>query len=109
VRAAAALALLLAACGGDGVVQRRGELPPAPPDQGFVQIACRPAEVDIYVDGAFAGRLDGYPEGVLRLPRGQRRLELRRRDHYTFYRVVDVGAEGVRIDTHLVPVPPDVQ
>ncbi len=107
MRRAVVLGFWLAACGGDGVVQRRGELPPAPPDQGFVQITCDPADVDIYVDGAFAGRLDGYPEGVLRLPRGTRRLELRQRDRYPYYQVIEVGAEGVRVDTRLVPIPAD--
>jgi hypothetical protein len=106
VRAALLLALALSACGGGAVVQGRGELPPAPPDEGFVRIHCDPAEADIYVDGAFHGRLDGYPEGVLRLPRGTHRLELRQRGHYSYYADIDAGPAPVEIETHLVPEPP---
>lgn len=94
--------LALAGCGG-GVVQTVGALPPSPPGTGFVEIGCVPKDADIYIDGKYRGRLDGYPHGVLRVPEGQRRIKIAKAGFYPQYVVVDAGPEAVRFKTHLVP------
>ncbi len=105
-RRALLLGLVLLGCGG-GVIQRVDALPPAPPGQGFVEISCEPADAEVYVDGRFFGRLDGYAQGVVRLPEGRRRLSLRKPGHYPWHGEVDVGPTPARVQTRLVPeVPP---
>lgn len=88
------------------MVQRADALPPPPPGLGFVQITSAPADVEIYVDGAFQGRLDGYPEGVIKLPTGRHRVSLRKRGYYAWHGEVVVGDDASAIRTHLVPLPP---
>ena len=93
--------MLLTACGG-GVIQSPGELPAPPPGAAFVQIVCEPADADIYVDGKYQGRLDGYPRGVLRVLAGQRRVKLAKAGFYPQYAVVDASAQAIWLRTHLV-------
>lgn len=89
-------------CGG-GVIQRADELPPPPPGAGFIEIRCAPKDVDVYIDGRYRGRLDGYAQSVIRVPAGLRRIKLARRGYYPQYFVVEASAEAVRFKTHLVP------
>lgn len=104
---AAVLALLITlGCGGDGVVRRIGDLPPPPPGAGFVEIRCEPPTADLYVDGAYRGRLDGYRKGVVRMPEGRRRIALHKSGHYSFYGTFEVGQTAVRIETRLIPEVP---
>lgn len=98
--------VVLVACGGDGVIRKVGDLPPPPPGAGFVEIECEPATADLYVDGVYRGRLDGYRNGVVRMPEGQRRIALRKTGHYTWYGVIRVGQATARIETRLVPEVP---
>lgn len=98
------LGACLVGCGG-GVIQRADALPPPPPGSGFVQIFAEPADARVYVDGEARGRLDGYPEGVLRLPVGRHRLSLRRPGHYPWYGQIEVGEQPTEIRTRLVPIP----
>lgn len=90
-------------CSGGGVIQTRGELPPPPPGTGFVQITCLPKTADIYVDGRYRGRLDGYPRGVLRLTAGQHRIKLAQRGFLPEYALVEVGDRARTVRTWLVP------
>lgn len=92
---------LCAGCGG-GVIQAPGELPTPPPGGAFLQIVCEPADADIYVDGKYQGRLDGYPRGVLRVLAGQRRVKLHKVGYYPQYAVVDAGQRATWLRTHLV-------
>ncbi len=94
--------LVLVGCGG-GVVQSADTLPPPPPGQGFLQVACDPPDAELFVDGHFRGRLDGYPEGVVRLPAGPHRVRLRKSGHYAWYGHVEAGAEASRVAARLVP------
>ncbi len=96
--------LLLFGCG--GVVQRADELPPPPPGYGFLQIVCEPGDVDVFVDGRFSGRLDGYPEGVVRLPAGEHRVRLGKSGYYSWYGVVQAGPSAARVRARLVAEPP---
>lgn len=95
-------ALLLVGCGGTQVVSGQGELPPPPPGVGFVRLQVDPPDADLLVDGRYLGRVDGYAQGVVRLPEGQRRLELRRKGFEPWYGLVVVGPEAVTIDARLV-------
>lgn len=97
---------LCAGCGADGVIQRADRLPPPPPGQGFIEIRCAPGDADVFVDDRYAGRLDGYRGGVIRLPEGRRRIALRKTGHYSWYGVFDLGPAGVQVRTRLVPVVP---
>ncbi|MCB9540827.1 MAG: hypothetical protein H6703_00075 [Myxococcales bacterium] len=103
---AAGLALGLAGCGGDGVVRRVDDLPEPPPGAGYVEIKVQPPTADLYVDGVYRGRMDGYRDGVVRMPEGQRRIALRKNGHYSFYGTYDVGAATVRIEATLLPEVP---
>lgn len=104
--ALAAVILALTGCGADGVIQRADRLPPPPPGQGFIEIRCAPGDADVFVDDRYAGRLDGYRGGVIRLPEGRRRISLRKAGHYSWYGVFDLGPEGVQVRTRLVPIVP---
>ena len=84
------------------MIQAPGELPAPPPGGAFVQIICDPPDADVYIDGKYQGRLDGYPRGVLRVLAGQRRVKLDKRGHYPQYAVVDAGPKAVWLRTHLV-------
>ena len=101
----AGLVVGLAGCGGGGVIQRADELPSPPPGLGFVQIRCAPAEVEVYVDDQYLGQLDGYAEGILRVPAGPHRLMLARKGFYPWFGAIEAGPEASVIRTHLVPVP----
>ncbi len=101
-RRLAVLALLLVGCGGTRVVSGQGELPPPPPGLGFVRVQVDPPDADLFVDGRFLGRVDGYAQGVVRLPEGPRRLELRKTGFEPWYGLVVVGPGAVTIDTRLV-------
>ncbi|MFN3197101.1 MAG: hypothetical protein ACE366_01615 [Bradymonadia bacterium] len=96
---------------GDGVIRRADDplsaLPPATKTTGFLRVVCDPNDVDVYVDDAFRGRLDGYPEGVMALPRGFRRITLRKSGHLPMYAEVEIGARPVQIEQRLIPEPPD--
>jgi hypothetical protein len=96
------LASLLIGCGG-GVIQRAGALPVAPPGQGFIQIACEPPTVMVYIDGHFHGQLDGYPSGVMRVTAGPHRIGLRKAGFYPWYGRVEAGPEAARLSARLVP------
>ncbi|MCA9561362.1 MAG: hypothetical protein KC583_22590 [Myxococcales bacterium] len=98
--------LLLVACGSQRVVSGQGELPPPPPGVGFVRVQVDPPDADLVVDGRYLGRVDGYARGVVRLPEGARRLELRKKGFEPWYGLVVVGPEAATIDTRLVPEVP---
>lgn len=68
-----------------------------------MKITCLPKTADIYVDGRYKGRLDGYPRGVLRLTAGQHRIKLAQRGYSPQYALVEVGPQASRIRTWLVP------
>ena len=57
------------------------------------------------MDGRFFGTADGYREGLLRLPRGQHRVELRAAGRYAWYGQVVIDAQPVTIETQLLPEP----
>lgn len=95
--------LAMSACGGDGVIRRVDDLPPPPPGAGFVEFRVTPPTTDLYVDGVYRGRLDGYRDGVVRMPEGRHRIALRKNGHYAWYGTVDVGAVATTITTRLVP------
>jgi hypothetical protein len=92
-------------CGG-GVIQKVGELPPPPPNQAFVQLTAEPADVDVYLDGRFAGRLDGYPDGVIRVSPGVRRVTLKRAGYYSAH--AEVVAENGRLAAWTARLVPEV-
>lgn len=94
--------LPLMGCGG-GVIQRVDALPPAAPGTGFVEIQCEPKDADLYIDGKYRGRLDGYAHGVIRVPEGARRIKIAKAGFYPQYAYVQAGPEAVRFKTHLVP------
>lgn len=96
--------VLLVGCGG-GVIQRADKLPQAPPGQGFLEVLVAPKDADIYLGDAYAGRVDGYAQGVLRLPAGTHRVTLSKPGFYSHYAVVEVGQDGARIAVELVPRP----
>ncbi|MCB9522268.1 MAG: hypothetical protein H6702_02680 [Myxococcales bacterium] len=100
----AALAACLAACGG-GVIQRVDELPPPPPGQAFLQIRCEPNDVAVHVDDRYAGQLDGYRQGVLRVAPGKHRLTLRKPGHYPWHGEFMAGDQATVIDARLVAKP----
>ncbi len=104
--ATALIALVTLGCGGDGVIRKVGDLPPPPPGAGFVEIKCDPPTADLYVDGVYRGRLDGYRNGVIRMPEGPRRVALRKNGHYAWYGTVTVGQATTVIETRLVPEVP---
>lgn len=100
-RAVGLLGLALLGCGG-GVVTHADALPPPPPGQGFLQVVCDPPDAELFVDGHFHGRVDGYPEGVVRLTAGPHRIRLRKAGHYAWYARIEAGAEPSRVAAHLV-------
>jgi hypothetical protein len=106
MRALLLTALLFVGCGGSRVVSGQGQLPPPPPGVGFVRVQVDPPDADLVVDGRYLGRVDGYAQGVVRLPEGPRRLELRKKGFEPWYGLVVVGPEAVTIDTRLVPEVP---
>ncbi len=95
-------ALLVSACGGTRVVSGPGELPAPPPGVGFLRISVEPATAELLVDGRFMGQVDGYAEGVVRLPAGPHRVELRKRGFEAWYGLVATGETAVEVRTHLV-------
>lgn len=98
-------ALLLLAClgCGGGVVQRVDALPPAPPGKGFLAIHVTPPDVDLYLGDAFMGRVDGYAQGVVRLPIGTHRVTLQRAGYYPHHALVHVDEAGQSLTVALVP------
>lgn len=108
----ASLGILLSAGCGGGVIQRAdapitASLPPATATSGFARIVCDPPEVDVFVDDELRGRLDGYPEGVMSLRRGTRRITLRKAGYYPAYAEINVGDTPAEISTRLIPEVPD--
>lgn len=93
---------VLGGCSG-GVIQRMDAPPPAPAGEGWVKIDCKPADVSIYVDDAYRGQLDGYPQGLLRLPEGTRRITLSKSGYYAWHGAVSAGRDPARVETYLVP------
>ena len=92
---------------GSSLITGVDDIPPASPDQGWLKVTVRPKNAELHVDGRFFGTMDGYREGLLRLPRGQHRIELRAPNHYAWYGQVTIDAEPVRIETELVTSPPE--
>ncbi len=99
------LTLLLLSCGGD-VVQRVGAPPKPPQGKAFLKILCEPPQTEIYLDGAYRGRLDGYPEGFLSLDLGKHRLRLAAPGHEPAYFHFELR-ESLSLKTRLLPTPPE--
>jgi hypothetical protein len=76
--------------------------PPPPPGHVVLALSVEPADVDITIDDAFAGRLEGYRGGLLAVTPGSHRLMLSRRGCLPGYFDLDVPADGGRLVTHLV-------
>ncbi|MCK6571368.1 hypothetical protein L6V77_09745 [Myxococcota bacterium] len=92
--------LLATGCGG-GVVTVAGP-PPPPPGLAALALEVAPKDVEVTLDDAFAGRLDGYRDGLLAVTPGPHRLMLSRRGCLPGYFDVDVPPAGGRLVTHLV-------
>jgi hypothetical protein len=99
---------LLSGCGSSLIVGV-DDIPAASPDQGWLKVTVRPKNAELHVDGRFFGTMDGYRDGLLRLPRGQHRVELKAPGHYAWYGQVTIDAEPVRVETELVTSPPEGQ
>lgn len=99
-----AAVLSLSACGG-GVIRRVDELPRPPPGQAFLQIRCEPGDVAVHVDDRYAGQLDGYREGVLRVAPGPHRLTLRKPGHYPWHGEFEAGDAAAVVEARLIPTP----
>lgn len=94
---------LLLGCG-DGVIQRiDGPRDPlASPKPGrLIQVQATPKEVEVYVDGAYQGRLDGYRQGVLRLKPEARRIRLSKLGFEDWYGLIPAG-ERIRLTAELI-------
>ena len=96
------LLLLLLSCSGGGVVQRVDAPPKPPPGKAFLKILCEPPEAEIYLDGAYHGRLDGYPAGMLSLSLGAHRLRLTAPGHEPAYFHFELR-ESQSLKTRLLP------
>jgi len=101
-RCSVGLAVGLAATGcGGGVVTTAGP-PPPPPGLAVLALEVAPNDVEVTLDDAFAGRLDGYRGGLLAVTPGPHRLMLSRRGCLPGYYELVVPPEGGRLVTHLV-------
>ena len=91
-------------CGG-GVIRRVGDPPPLPPSRYPVQLKVSPKDAAIFVDGAYHGTIDRYPEGWLALAIGQRRLKVTKIGYYAWYGLVKNGQPPTKLSIRLVPKP----
>jgi hypothetical protein len=82
MRAAAFIAVMLAACGGQAV---------PPVQKGVLLIHCAVSDAEVVIDDSPVGSVAELPGGV-RLPVGQHRLELRHDRYHTRYVMVTVAA-----------------
>ncbi len=92
-------------CGGS-LVQSMDELPPPPVGEAFLQIRCSIPTAEIMIDGAFKGRLDGYIDGVLKLPEGRHRLTVKAAGHYPHHQIVELGQQAILLEIPLAPEVP---
>jgi len=92
-----AAALLSAACAPTKAVVRA---------DGQLQVTCNVPDARVYVDEVFRGRAAELEHGVLAVPSGNRRVEVRADGWFTAYRDVTVphaGRAGVDVALRRVP------
>ena len=99
------LALLTVVAGCDGTIRRVDSVPEPPPGLGSLQVTSSAMEAEVYIDGKYHGQLKGYWDGLIALPEGERRVEIRCAGYYTQYFVVQIGQDAIRIDAPLVEIP----
>ncbi|MBU0552268.1 PEGA domain-containing protein [Myxococcota bacterium] len=93
---------------GDGVIQRIDDPrdPLASPAPGRrLRIEATPPDVDIYIDGVYHGRLDGYRQGTLPIPAAARRIQLSKPGFEGWYALIPAG-ERVQLSAALIPKVP---
>ncbi len=91
---------VLTACGGS-LVQRVDELPPAPVGEAFLQLRCSVPDAEIMIDGGFKGQLDGYIDGVLKLPQGRHRLTVSAKGYYPHHQVIELSDQPLLLEIAL--------
>jgi hypothetical protein len=73
---------------------------------GQLQVTCNVADARVYVDDVFRGRAAELEHGVMLVPSGARRVEVRADGWFTAYRDVTVphaGRAGVDVALRRVP------
>jgi hypothetical protein len=94
--ALAALALLLCACAGAGVVDD-GE----PSQAARLVLDCDVGDASVWIDGRYIGEV-GHLEGGIPLSPGTRRVEVRHDHFHTYYeRITLEPHERKRVEVHL--------
>ena len=93
-------------CGG-GVVQRIDgtvdSLPPAPPNQGFIELPQGPKMTRIYLDDRYIGRYSDYPRTMILIAKGKHRIKLLAPGYAPFYMEVIISPhKPVRVKTPLL-------
>jgi len=97
MRYVVAAALFAAACAPTKAVVRA---------DGQLQVTCNVPEARVYVDDVFRGRAAEVEHGVMLVPSGARRVEVRADGWFTAYRDVTVPHAGrARVDVALRRVP----
>ena len=102
----ACIPLLVSGCGG-GVIQSPNEPPPAPSGMTPLRFEVRPKHAIIYVDGTYRGEPSRYKDGWLLVAQGERRLEVRAKNYYSWYGAVKATGVEQRVTVVLVPRPSD--
>lgn len=101
MRAALALALAAAACGG---TMRDPSRPDR--DDAIVKVSTEVKDASLWVDGRFIGPIAGLRGGVALEP-GKHRFELRHDDYFSHYEELDLAPhQNVQLDIELAPILP---
>lgn len=96
---------ICSSCGG-GVIQRidkeTEQLPPAPPNQGFIELPHGPETTRIYLDDRYIGRYADYPRSTILLAKGKHRIKLLAPGYAPFYMEIVISPhKPVRVKTPL--------
>ena len=100
----------LLGCGG-GMIQRIDgtvdSLPPAPRNQGFIELPQGPEMTRIYLDDRYIGRYSDYPRTMILIAKGKHRIKLLAPGYAPFYMEVIISPhKPVRVKTPLFSLSP---